>query len=174
LHRRLLRLAQTQASEEAARREAVQPPVATATDTPGKATFFWISATKPDALEPMEMELPLSAEPAQRAKQILQALITKAPTPEQRTLPADASLLEFYIMPDGIAVADFSENLATATPSGILSEQMAVESIVRTVATNLPDLHWLKILIHGQETETLAGHIDLTGYLALETSTPRP
>ena len=57
--------------------------------------------------------------------------------------------------------------MATATPSGIASEQLAIESIARTLEANVPQVKRLKILIHGQEVETLAGHLDLTGTFAL-------
>jgi hypothetical protein len=66
------------------------------------------------------------------------------------------------MLPDGTAVADFSEALATAIPSGIESEQLAVDSISKTLEANVPQVRWLKILIHGQEVDTLAGHLDLT------------
>jgi len=46
---------------------------------------------------------------------------------------ADAVLLAFYLLPDGTGIADFSEALATSVPSGIASEQMAVDSIARTL-----------------------------------------
>jgi hypothetical protein len=52
--------------------------------------------------------------------------------------------------------------MATSTPSGIQSEQMAVDSIAKTLEANVPQVKWLKILIHGQEVDTLAGHLDLT------------
>ena len=86
-----------------------------------------------------------------------------------RTLPPDAALLAFYLLPDGTAVADFSETLATSTPSGILSEQLAVDSITRTLEANVPQVKRLKILIHGQEVDTLAGHVDLTQLFIVST-----
>ena len=102
-----------------------------------------------------------------RRKQVLQALIANAPAPAQRTLPADANLLAFYVLPDGTAIADFSDALSSETPSGILSESLAVNSIARTLEANVASLRRLKILIHGQEVDTLAGHVDLTGYFDL-------
>ncbi len=81
---------------------------------------------------------------------------------ELRTLPPDAVLLAFYMLPDGTAIADFSEAMMTSTPSGIQSEQMAVDSITKTLEANVPQVRWLKILVHGQEVDTLAGHLDLT------------
>jgi hypothetical protein len=88
---------------------------------------------------------------------------------ELRTLPPDAVLLAFYLLPDGTGIADFSEALATSVPSGIASEQMAVDSIARTLEANVPQVRRLKILIHGQEVETLAGHLDLTGTFVVAT-----
>ncbi len=167
LRRRVRRLAETQAAEEQARREVIAPPISTPTDAPVKAKFFWVSATAPGRLEPVEVELPLSADPVLRSKQALQVLIMKAPAPEQRTLPADAVLLDFYVLPDGTAIADFSDSLATETPSGILSEGLAVDSIARTLEANVNVLRRLKILIHGQEADTLAGHVDLSGFFSL-------
>jgi hypothetical protein len=76
-------------------------------------------------------------------------------------------LLGLYILPDGTAIADFSDALASETPSGILSEEMAVESIARTLESNVAGARRLKILIHGQEVDTLAGHADLTGFFDL-------
>jgi hypothetical protein len=178
LRRRVNRLAQTSATEEQARREVIAPPISTPTDVLVKAQIFWASATAPDKLEPVEVQLPLSADPAQRSKQVLQVLITRAPTPQQRTLPADTTLLDFYMLPDGTVIADFSDTLATETPSGILSEQLAVDSIRRTLEANVNALRRLKILIHGQEADTLAGHVDLSGFFNLNppppTATPAP
>jgi len=165
LHRRMARLAQTEVTDEQARREVLAPPVSTPTDVPVKASIFW--AGGPDGVAPVQIELPLSADPVQRSRQLLHALIADPPTPDQRTIPADTDLLGFYILPDGTAVADFSDALSTKTPSGILSERMAVDSIARTLGSSVPGLRRLKILIHGQEEETLAGHIDLTGFFDL-------
>jgi len=165
LHRRVERLAQMQAAEEQARREVLAPPISTPTDVKVQAKIFWASGA--DKVAPVVVELALSADPVERSKQVLQALMTSPPTPDQRTIPADAELLGFYILPDGTAIADFSDALATETPSGILSEEMTVDSIARTLESNVSGLHRLKILIHGQEVETLAGHVDLTGFFDL-------
>jgi hypothetical protein len=116
--------------------------------------------------------LQLASDSTVRSKQALQALIANAPSPAQQTLPADANLLAFYLLPDGTAIADFSDALSSETPSGILSESLAVNSIALTLEANVPSLRRLKILIHGQEAETLAGHVDLTGYFDLHSVAP--
>jgi hypothetical protein len=171
LHRRVKHLAETQSADEKARHEVLAPPISTPTDVTAKAEIFWASG--PDTVAPVEVELPLSADPVERSKQLLRKLISDPPTPDQRTLPADATLLDFYMLPDGTAVADFSDAVASEMPSGILSEQLAVDSIARTLAINVPRLRRLKILIHGQEVDTLAGNVDLTGFFDLNSPAPQ-
>ncbi len=165
LRKHMQGLSVTQSTEEQARRAVLEPPISTPTDKPVEAKIFWAAGS--GNVAPVQIELPLSADPVERSRQLLQALIANPPTPDQRTLPASTTLLGFYILPDGTAVADFSDSLASELPSGILSESMAVNSIVRTLAANVPQLRRLKILIHGQEVDTLAGHVDLTGFFDL-------
>jgi Sporulation and spore germination len=154
-------LRRTPATEEQSRRQVMKVPISTPTDVKVQAQMFWLSATTPASLEPSTIELPLSADPVERSKQLLNALVTQAPTPERRTLPADLTLLAFYIQPDGTGIADFSDDFTSGTPSGILSEKLAVDSMAQTLAANMTGIRQLKILIHGQEAETLAGHLDL-------------
>ena len=170
LRRRMQRAARLQQqSEEQARRElTLATPV-----NPGqprvKTTMFWASSSEDGSLVPTTVELPLSNDPVLRAKQVLNTLLAGPVDTELRTLPPDAVLMEFYLLPDGTGIADFSEALATSIPSGIQSEQLAADSITRTLEANVPQVQRLKILIHGQETETLAGHLDLTGTFVVNT-----
>jgi hypothetical protein len=163
LRQAIRRISATQRTEEQARRDVMQVPVSTPSDVNVKAQMYWLSAASPVTLEASTIELPLSADPVERSKQLLVALITNVPSPSQRTLPADAILLAFYLQPDGTGVADFSDALSAETPSGIQSEQLAIDSIARTLGANVNTIRRLKILIHGQEVDTLAGHLDLSG-----------
>lgn len=165
LHNRIQKMAETETSEGQARREVLEPAISTPTDVKVKAKIFWAAAA--DRCAPVEIELPLSADPVQRARQVVHALIADPPTPEQRTIPADTILLGFYVLPEGTAIADFSDALASEYPSGIMSENLAVDSIARTLESNVSAVRRLKILIHGREVETLAGHVDLTGFFDL-------
>jgi len=163
LRQAVRRVSGNQRTEEQTRRDVMQIPISTPTDVKVKAQMYWLSATSPVSLEISTIELPLSADPVERSKQLLIALIADAPTPNQRTLPPDTILLAFYLQPDGTGVADFSDALSAETPSGIQSEQLAIDSIVQTLGANVNLIRHLKILIHGQEVETLAGHLDLSG-----------
>ena len=163
LRRAMQRLQSVPKTDEQARREVMQEPISTPTDVQVQAQMYWLSASSPGSLEATAIQLPLSADRVERSKQLLIALIAKAPSAESRTLPAEASLLAFYLQPDGTAIADFSDEISSTMPSGILSEQLAVQSITQTLGANVSGIRQLKILIHGQEAETLAGHLDLYG-----------
>jgi Sporulation and spore germination len=172
LRRAVQRLRSTPRTEEQARREVMQEPISTPTDVDVQAQMFWLSAASPTSLELTAIRLPLSADPVERSKQLVNALIARAPGPEKRTLPAEASLLAFYIQPDGTAIADFSDEISSGMPSGILSEQLAVQSIAQTLGANVAGIRQLKILVHGQEAEALAGHVDLYGLFPVPSLAP--
>jgi hypothetical protein len=171
LQRRMQRLAESQAADEKARHEVLAPPISTPTDVSVSAKIFWAAGS--DKIAPVTVQLPLSADPVERSRQLLHELAAEPPTPGQRTIPADTAVLGFYILPDGTAIADFSDALTSEMPSGILSEEMAVNSIAQTLGSNVPGLQRLKILIHGQEVDTLAGNVDLTGYFDLNSPAAR-
>jgi hypothetical protein len=168
LKRRVKQTAKLQPqTEEQARRELTQSVPANSSEPRVKAKLFWASNADDGSLSPVSIDLPLSTDPVLRSKQVLNTLLAGPVDSELRTLPPDAVLLAFYLLPDGTGIADFSEALASSIPSGIESEQLAVDSITRTLAANVPEVMRLKILIHGQEVETLAGHLDLTGFFTV-------
>jgi Sporulation and spore germination len=172
LRRRVRQFSNERRQEELARREVRQTPILTPTDVPVQAKLYFLATAQPGTLAVWNVELPLSADPIERSKQLIAALITDAPSAAARTVPAETTLLAFYLLPDGTAVADFSDALSAGTPSGILSEQLVVESLTETLGAGVPQIRRLKILLHGQETDTLAGHLDLTGFFAVNSETP--
>ncbi len=97
LRRALQGLRSVPKTEEQARREVMQEPISTPTDVQVQAQMFWLSTSSPNSLEPTAIQLPLSADSVERSKQLLIALIARAPAPEKRTIAPEASLLAFYI-----------------------------------------------------------------------------
>lgn len=61
---------------------------------------------------------------------------------------------------NGLAVVDLNQK-ATELNVGSEGEFLAVLSIVNTL-TKLPDIYQVKIMVEGEEVESLAGHVDLT------------
>jgi spore germination protein GerM len=92
---------------------------------------------------------------------IINALIEGPPQNLLRTVPSDTNLRAFYMTEDGTAYADMSKAVSEQHPGGAESELMTIYSIVNSLVLNIPEIKTVKLLIEGQESMTLAGHIDL-------------
>ena len=99
--------------------------------------------------------------PAFFARSIVEALIKGPQKGLFRTIPADTGVRAIYVTPEGICYVDLASNIADKHPGGIKSELFSVYSIVNSVVLNVPEVEAVKILINGDESATLAGHIDL-------------
>ena len=77
------------------------------------------------------------------------------------TIPPDTKLRSFYLDKNGVGYADFSQEIVQNFPGGSWRELMTIYSIVNTVIKNFPQVHRVKLLINGQELETLRGHISI-------------
>jgi spore germination protein GerM len=112
--------------------------------------------------------LKLASEDVKRIKQVLLALIEGSHEGHGSTLPPSTTLRAVFLSPDGTAVIDLSQEALSDFTPGIESEDLAVYSIVDSLAANIPAVKRVKFLVQGQEEQTLDGHIDLTGYFAPE------
>ena len=111
--------------------------------------------------------VPLASAPTLRAKQILQAWLAASQESQASLIPKDTHVREVFVAPDGAAYVDFSTEFSLHAISGIASESLIVYSVVNTLATNVSEIRQVKVLINGQEAETLAGHIDLDRFYTL-------
>jgi spore germination protein GerM len=99
--------------------------------------------------------------PAFFARSIVEALI-RGPQPGLvRTIPEHTGIRAIYITQEGICYVDLTSEIADKHPGGIKSELLTVYSIVNSIVLNVPEVEAVKILINGNESLTLAGHIDL-------------
>jgi len=99
---------------------------------------------------------------ADRVRQVLLAL---AEGPSQRLghpLAAATNVRAVFLTMEGTAYVDLSSDLLSGVYPGIEAESLAVYSIVNSITVNIPSVKRVKILIQGQEVETLEGHADLT------------
>jgi hypothetical protein len=77
-------------------------------------------------------------------------------------LPDRTDILAVFLDTDGrAAVLDFSAELVVRHPGGSAAESATLTSILRTVALNFPDLERCRILVDGDEVESLGGHLAL-------------
>ena len=95
------------------------------------------------------------------ARDIVEALIKGPQKGLLRTLPEGTVLNALYITPDNVCYVDLSEAVRTHHPGGSNSELLTIYSVVNSLILNIPQIKQVKILIGGNESSTLAGHIDL-------------
>jgi hypothetical protein len=114
-------------------------------------------------LRPRSAQIPLPGGRQQRAEQLLRTLlrIYQQPGSAHPLAPA-ADIRSIYLVDPGAAVIDLNAAFADQHRSGILSEQLTVNSLVETLALNVPGIQRVNILVEGKTRDTLAGHADLT------------
>lgn len=76
-----------------------------------------------------------------------------------RTIPDDVKLLDFSVA-DGVATVNFSAELYLNHWGGSTGEILTVYSIVNTLS-QFPEIEKVKIVINGEEIESLVGHMEL-------------
>lgn len=95
------------------------------------------------------------------ARSIVEALIKGPQQGLARTISTETAVRAVYLTPQGICYLDLTSNVAENHPGGIKSELLSIYSIVNSLVLNVTEIEAVKILINGDESKTLAGHIDL-------------
>ena len=94
-------------------------------------------------------------------KKIIAELIKGSNSGLMRSLPAETAVRAFYITKNKTAYVDFSREISDNHPGGGPMENLTIYSIVNSLVLNIPEIETVKILVDGQEAETLAGHINI-------------
>ncbi len=101
-----------------------------------------------------------SDDPVLFCRQIVDALIKGPHSDLLGTIPSATEIRAVYI-DEKTAYVDFTREVAASHPGGVRSELMTIYSIVNTLVLNVDGVDQVKILIGGQDAETLSGHIDI-------------
>ncbi|MBW2429318.1 MAG: GerMN domain-containing protein [Deltaproteobacteria bacterium] len=102
-----------------------------------------------------------SDDPTGFGKAIIESLIKGPQKGLVRTIPAATELRAIYIDSEKVCYVDLSEAVKSNHPGGSNSELLTIYSVVNSLILNVPEIEQVKILIDGNESPTLAGHIDL-------------
>lgn len=153
------------------------------------------------AITPTERQVALPEETSLRARVLLEALMAQyAKTGSPHALPAAESINNVFLMmlPSGgfgsdagqgrgletmfvgarpgsqVAVVNLHGGFVEHHPSGVLVEQMTIESITGTLHAALPQVEQVRFLVDGKPRETLAGHASLLRSYAVIDNANRP
>jgi spore germination protein GerM len=138
-------------------------PVAPPATGPTETVTLYVADDTAGLLRPRATQIPLPGGRQQRAEELLRALlrIYQQPGATHPLVPA-ADIRAIYLVDPGAAVIDLNAAFADQHRSGIQSEQLTVNSLVQTLAVNVPGIQRVNILVEGKTRDTLAGHTDLS------------
>jgi len=138
-------------------------PVAPPASGPTETVTLYVADDVAGILRARSAQIPLPGGRQQRAEELLRALlrIYQEPGAVHPLAPA-ADIRSIFLVDPGAAVIDLNAAFADQHRSGILSEQLTVNSLVETLAVNVPGINRVNILVEGKTRDTLAGHADLT------------
>jgi spore germination protein GerM len=95
---------------------------------------------------------------------VVEALISGPQDGGVPTLPSATRLLGAYIA-DDTAYLDFSREIVDPSTGSTAGEYIMIASVVNTVCSNFSEVEAVKILIEGEEVDTLGGHLLISGPL---------
>jgi hypothetical protein len=111
-----------------------------------------------------------TGDPVLTARQIVRSLLAKGEdvpneSGEQgvplRTFSPQAHLRQLYLLDDGTAVVDLSQDVAQGVLGGVVWERAVIESITRSLRENVDQIKRVFFLVEGQQRRTLAGHVSI-------------
>lgn len=118
----------------------------------------------PDStLAPESRTLPLPENEGAALGVVIKELLKgSANTAVPPLFPPGVELRASYLLPDGTAIIDLGgPALVSQWSMGTHGELMAVYGIVQTLCSNFTGVRRVRILVNGQPTETLAGHVEI-------------
>ncbi len=140
-------------------------PVAPPPFGPTETVTLYVADDNAGTLRPRSAQIPLPGGRQQRAEELLRALLRIYQQPgAAHPLSSASDIRSIYLVDPGAAVIDLNAAFADQHRSGILSEQLTVNSLVETLAVNVPGIQRVNILVEGKTRDTLAGHADLTDW----------
>ena len=112
-------------------------------------------------LIPEERFVVKEKEPEAQGREMVKALLAGSKSGLVNTFPEKAELQDVKMENGDTLVVNFRESLVANHPGGSAAEMATVYSLTNTLITNLPGIKRVRIVIAGQERDSLKGHIGL-------------
>ena len=149
----------TQVENRSADKRVVAPPVA----GPTEQVTLYVADDDSGILRKQGARIPLPGGRQQRAQELLRAVLSiYLQKNSPHVLGAGADIRDVYIVDPGLAVIDLNSAFVAGHRSGVLVEELTVASLIQTLASNIPGINRVRVLVEGKERATLAGHADLS------------
>jgi spore germination protein GerM len=146
--------------------EPLPPEEMAETEQVRDVTLYFGSADA-RSLVPESRQIRSSDRLLENLRGVIEALVSGPSGDGVATIPSSVRLLGVYVN-DKTAYLDFSQELAEDFSGGTAAEYMLVASVVQTVCANFTEVTAVQLLIEGQETDTIGGHLNVANPLKPE------
>src|ERR1700735_965219 len=137
------------------------PPVA----GPSERVILFVAHDDDGTLRAESAQIPLPSGRQQRAEELLRAMLSLyLDKSSPHVLGAGAEIRSVFLVDPGVAVIDLNAAFANTHRSGVLVGDLTITSLIHTISANTPGIQKVKILVDGNERDTLAGHADLSAF----------
>lgn len=142
-------------------RLAAPPPPEEALETERVRTVtLYYGSPDGSSLVPEERTLASEETALDNLRNLVEALVEGPRRGGVATIPASARIRGVF-MHEKTAVIDFSRELVDDFGGGSTSEYILISSLVQTVCANFSQVGEVRILVEGEEIESIGGHISL-------------
>ena len=133
---------------------------------PAQQMTLYLASDDDIALRPVTVTSALPSDSGERGRLALHTLIARSLQPGSlHPLGSGADVQQVYLVDPASAVVNLNSAFANSHRSGVEVEQLSIFSMVLTLKAQLPALTRIRFLVDGKTRDTLAGHVDLAGWL---------
>jgi hypothetical protein len=128
-----------------------------------KEDFFSLRIYYPsdNGLQIEERRLPRRTSQIAIAEAVMEEFLKKPVNTITSNIPKDAKLLGIYRDAEGILYVNLSDEFRRNFQGDVLTEFLLLKGLYNSLISNIPDIQDIKVLIEGNEIETLGGHFYL-------------
>ena len=121
-----------------------------------------VMAPYPDLLTVETRSIFLTENIILTARQIIHEVLKGPSTKEGfKVFSERAKLRQVYLLEDGTALVDLSQEIIYPAIGGVAAELSALYSMTRSLIENIQEIRQIRFLVEGRERSTLAGHVSI-------------
>ena len=157
-------------------------PIAAPTTASTEDVTLYLASDADGSITPTTSHLALPQDATVRARVLLDHLLAQYSLPDSpHPLQSGPAVDDVFLLanPSGqsagqLAIINLRGSFIANHPSGILAEDLTVQSIIGTLHAALPEVTQIRFLVDGHPHDTLAGHADLQRTYPATDTTTRP
>ena len=157
-------------------------PIAAPTTASTEDITLYLASDADGSITPTTSHLALPQDATVRARVLLDHLLAQYSLPDSpHPLQSGPAVDDVFLLanPSGqsagqLAIINLRGSFIANHPSGILAEDLTVQSIIGTLHAALPQVTQIRFLVDGHPHDTLAGHADLQRTYPATDTTTRP